>query len=767
MKVLAVAALLALLPLDVTEAGAADAAAVKGVETGDLDRSVDPCDDFFAYANGTWRAQNPIPPSMVRWSRRWAAGETTKDQLKVILDEVSAKTDWPKGSVEQLIGDFYGACMDEKRVEELGLEPLRPTLAEIDAISSLDEVQKLVRDFHAIGIRVPFGLVAASDNHNPNRVIADLYASGLGLPDRDYYLKEEPRFREARQKYRAHVARVLELGGASRADALRGASAVFALEKQLAKASLDNVALRDPKATDHKTTFVALTNLTPMFDWAAYFAAAKLPRAALNVQQPDFMKALDRALAEISLADWKSYLRWHLLRSAAPSLSTAFVQENFAFYENYLGGTAEMKPRWKRCAESTDELLGEALGHKYVERHFPPQAKARMQELVKNLLLAMGDTIRGLEWMSPATKSKALAKLATFNPKIGYPDKWKDYSQVPVGRAAYWQDVVAGRRFGVADDRAQIGKPVDRGRWGMTPPTSNAYYNPLLNEIVFPAGILQPPAFDVNAADAVNYGAIGVVIGHEISHGFDDQGAQYDAQGRLANWWTAEDLKKFQARGQCVVDEFEGYFVEPGIHHNGRLVLGEAIGDLAGAKIAHRAFRIAQRTRPAPTLDGFTPDQQFFIAWGQFRGDEIRPETQRLMVQGDPHPIGRYRVIGPLSNLPGVPEGLRVRRRQADGAPGREALRGLVGDPHRGRPGTAVQPAHPGPASSRRNRRCSHCACSADVVCRLAPRPRRRAVAVRLPRLGAFHAPAWPRMRARSCRRAPPGLACNGAACSS
>jgi endothelin-converting enzyme/putative endopeptidase len=312
-----------------------------------------------------------------------------------------------------------------------------------------------------------------------------------------------------------------------------------------------------------------------------------------------------------------------------------------------------MKPRWKRCAESTDSLLGEALGRKYTEKYFPPAAKARMQELVKNLLLAMGDTIRGLAWMGDETKAKALEKLRTFNPKIGYPDKWKDYSTVPIRRDAHWANVAAGRRFSVDDDRAQIGKPVDRGRWGMTPPTSNAYYNALLNEIVFPAGILQPPAFSMEVTDAVNYGAIGVVIGHEISHGFDDQGAQFDAQGRLQNWWTAADLSKFQERVQCVVDQFEGYFIEPGIHHNGKLVLGESIGDLAGARIAYLAFKKSLAGKPnPPAIDGFSPEQQFFVAWGQFRGDAIRPETQRLMVQSDSHPIGKYRVIGPLSNLP-------------------------------------------------------------------------------------------------------------------
>ncbi|HEY5811014.1 MAG TPA: M13 family metallopeptidase, partial [Povalibacter sp.] len=338
---------------------------------------------------------------------------------------------------------------------------------------------------------------------------------------------------------------------------------------------------------------------------------------------------------------------------AAPSLSADFVQESFNFNNAYLGGAREMKPRWKRCVEQTDSLLGEALGKKYVEQYFPPEAKARMQELVKNLQLAMGEIVQGLGWMGPDTRKRALEKLATFNPKIGYPDTWKDYSKVPISRDAFWESSLAARQFGVKDDLSTINKPVDRGRWGMTPPTSDAYYNPTLNEIVFPAGILQPPAFSMDVTDAVNYGAIGVVIGHEISHGFDDQGAQFDAQGRLKNWWTPEDLKQFQARGQCVVNQFDNYFVEPGLHHNGKLVLGESIGDLAGAKIAYRAFQISLRGKPpAPTIDGLTPEQQFFIAWGQFRGDAVRPAFARTMVQGDPHPIGKYRVIGPVSNLP-------------------------------------------------------------------------------------------------------------------
>ncbi|HYG98066.1 MAG TPA: M13 family metallopeptidase [Terriglobales bacterium] len=625
---------------------------MRGVELGDINRNANPCSDFYEYANGAWRAQNPIPASMPRWSRRWQAGERNKEQLKAILDEVSLKKDWPQGSVEQQISDYYASCMDEARANQLGATPIKSLLAEVDGMKSSTDVQRMIARFHDLAIPVPFGLTSSSDNHNPNDVIAYVYASGIGLPDRDYYLKPDERFKDAREKYRIHVAKMFSLTGYSDAQAKAAADTVFGIETKLAEASLDNVALRDPKATDNKMSFAELRKLAPAFDWTGYFKASGLPEADLNVTEPKFMQEVNRQLAATPIADWKTYLKWHLLRSAAGSLSDAFVTENFNFYGAYLSGAKEIKPRWKRCVESTDASLGEALGQKYVERYFPPAAKARMQDMVKNLRLAMQETIEGLDWMGPDTKKKALEKLSTFNPKIGYPDKWKDYSNVKINRDSYWANVVAGRRFNVDDDRAQIGKPVDRGRWVMTPPTSDAYYNPLLNEIVFPAGILQSPAFSMDAIDAVNYGAIGVVIGHEISHGFDDQGAQFDAQGRLKNWWTDADLKKFQDRGQCVVQQFENYYIEPGIHHNGKLVLGEAIGDLAGVKLAYRAFQISQKGKPAQNVDGFTPDQQFFIAWGQFRGDAIRPETQRMMVQGDPHPIAKYRVIGPLENTP-------------------------------------------------------------------------------------------------------------------
>ncbi len=625
----------------------------RGIWAADLNRTVAPCDDFYEFANGAWRAANPIPAAMPRWSRRWAAGESTKDRLRQILDATAKETNQPKGSADQLIGDFYGACMNEAEANRLGAKPLESLLAQIDAMTSRDDVQRTIATFHDIAIPVPFAVFGGSDNNNPTDVIAQILASGLGMPDRDYYVKPEPRFVEARQKYLAHVAKMFTLAGYNGPRAQAAAEAVVRIEKQLAEASLDNVARRDPKATDHKTRFADLQTLTPAFDWTAYFRHFDLPTDDVNVEEPKFLEAVNRQLTAASVEDWKIYFTWHLLDSAAPSLSNAFVEEDFAFNGAFLGGATQLKPRAIRCVEATDNLLGEALGQKYVERYFPPEAKARVQDMVRNLLAAMGETIAGLDWMSDETRRRALEKLATFNPKIGYPDRWKDYRSVSIARASYWDDVVAARKFGVLDNLTTIGKPVDRGRWGMTPPTSDAYYNPQLNEIVFPAGILQPPAFSMDANDAVNYGAIGVVIGHEISHGFDDQGAQFDAQGRLRNWWAPDDLTRFHDRATCVVKQFDGYFVEPGIHHNGKLVLGESIGDLAGARIAYRAFQLSQRGKtPLPTIDGFTPDQQFFISWGQFRGDAIRPEFARTMVQNDPHPIGKFRVVGPLSNLP-------------------------------------------------------------------------------------------------------------------
>jgi endothelin-converting enzyme/putative endopeptidase len=624
-----------------------------GILPGDINTKGAACTDFFDYANGAWRAQNPIPDYMDRWSRRWQSGEVNKEHVRDILNEVSAKSDWAKGSAQQLSGDYYAACMDEAAVDAAGIKPIQADIARIRGITDRAGIAKEIVALSALGISAPVPVYGQQDLHDPTMVVANVDAGGLGLPDRDYYLKTEDRFVDARAKYLEHMQKMFALAGDSPAAAKAKADSILAFEKRLAEASLDNVALRDPKQQDHKMSFAELQKSTPSFDWGAYFDAAGIPRTDLNVPQPAFLARFEEMLSKGSVADWRNYLEWKLYDNAAEHLSKPIVEQNFAFYGKYLSGATTMKPRAIRCASEVDGGLGDALGKAYVDKYFPPEAKARMEDMVGNIQWAMKDTIEGLQWMSPETKTKALEKLSTFNRKIGYPDKWKDYKGVEVSRGAYFANATSARRWNVADNRSEIGKPVDRSRWGMTPPTSNAYYNPSLNEIVFPAGILQPPAFDVTATDAVNYGAIGVVIGHEISHGFDDQGAQFDAQGRLANWWTDADNKQFTERGMCVVNQFEGYFIEPGVHHNGKLVLGESIGDLGGAKLAFKAYQHSREGKgPEPTIDGFTPEQQFFISWGQWRGDETRMETQRTMVQGDPHPVAKYRVNGPLSNLP-------------------------------------------------------------------------------------------------------------------
>jgi putative endopeptidase len=633
-----------------------------GILPGDINRKGDACTDFYDYANGSWRAHNAIPDYMDRWSRRWQSGEVNKEHVRDILNEVSARKDWPTGSAEQLSGDFYAACMNEAAVDAAGITPVQPMLDAVRAISDRAGVARQIAALSKMGVNAPVPVYGTQDLHDPTMVVANVDAGGLGLPDRDYYLKTEPRFVEARAKYLEHMQIMFALAGVEPAAAKDKAQRIFDFEKRLAEASLDNVALRDPKQQDHKMSFAELQKLTPSFDWGAHFDAIGVAHADLNVNQPAFLQRFEEMYASTPVATWRDYLEWKVLDNAADRLSKPFVEQNFAFYGTYLSGATTMKPRAIRCAQATDGQLGEALGKAYVEKYFPPEAKARMEDMVKYIQLAMKDTIEGLGWMSPETKQKALEKLGSFDRKIGYPDKWKDYKGVVVARDSWWNSAESATRWNVEDNRREIGKPVDRAKWGMTPPTSNAYYNPSLNEIVFPAGILQPPAFDVNATDAVNYGAIGVVIGHEISHGFDDQGAQFDGKGRLANWWTDADNKKFAQRGMCVVNQFEGYFIEPKVHHNGKLVLGESIGDLGGAKLAFLAYQKSRMDKGAePTIDGFTPEQQFFISWGQWRGDEIRLETQRTMVQGDPHPIAKYRVNGPLSNLPAFQQAFQCK----------------------------------------------------------------------------------------------------------
>lgn len=638
--------------LATTVAVASAQTAQRSIEVGDLKTAVSPCDNFYEFANGTWRAQNPIPASMDRWSRRWKAGEENKDRLKLVLDDLSAQVNAAKGSPAQVAGDFYAACKNVAAIDAEGIKPLEPWLSAIDGIQNTRGVQAEMNSLAHFGIAVPFRLAASPNLHSPNDVIADIDAEGLGLPDRDYYVKTEKRFVDARAGYLTYVAKILQLSGLNKEAADAGAKTILDFETQLAKSQLDNVELRDPHATDHIGTLAELKSAAPHFDWNAYFTSAAVTPGPINLEQPKFMAEFDKELASAPLATWKLYLRWTVVNAMAPALSEPFVQAHFDFYQKQLAGVTEMKPREVRCAVQVDTLLGEASGQEYVKRYFPPVAKQRAVEMVTNIKAAMRETLEGLTWMAPETKTKALEKLSTLQVKVGYPDKWLDYASVHIQRSNYFADVLAAQQFDVMDDHRQINKPVDRNRFSMTAPTSDASYNPLLQELTFPAGILQPPAFSADYVDAVNYGAIGVVIGHEISHGFDDQGAQFDAQGRLNDWWTPADLEKFHAKTGCVARQFDGFTLDDSdIHINGKLVLGESIADLAGLKISYLAFKKTPQGKSDVKINGFTPDQQFFIAWGQFRGDQMRPEAQKLMVQGDPHPLAKYRVLGPMSNF--------------------------------------------------------------------------------------------------------------------
>jgi len=596
----------------------------------EVDRTVDPCTDFDAFANGPWRAANPIPDQLSRWGRRAAARETNRRQVQDLLQELARREDWPRGSIERLLADHYASCMDEARIDALGLTPLAPLLDGIDAIRSGADLQRNIRRLHAVAVSVGFGVVGAMDSHEPERFIPDVVPGSLGLSSAV----------QAPEQYQARVQHVLALAGSSDSGARESAIAILGLEKRLADVSLDAKASADPAATDHPMTFTQLEQLAPGVDWKAYFDEAGLPHVDLNVEQPKLLQRLDVELRETPLSVWKAYLRWRLLDSASPFLSRSFA------------GPTETTSRGRRCVESTESLFGDALGRKYVERHFPPAAKAKAQEIVRALLTVLKQDVAGLQWMRLETRKTALEKLEGFDAQVGYPERWMDYAGVKVHRDTFWANVVAGRRFNVAANRKRIGKPTERDLWQLPPSSPEAYIDLQLNQMVLPAGFLRPPAFGIDQGDAQNYGAIGTSIAHDLTHGIDVGGSELDLHGRPRPWWTPTDRQEFERRGRCVSDQFEGYFIEPGLHHRGNLVLSEAIGDLAGVRLAFVAFRKALEKRPVPVHDGLTPEQRFFVAFGQLRGDAVRLEAQRQMLATDPHPVPKYRVIGTVSNLP-------------------------------------------------------------------------------------------------------------------
>jgi putative endopeptidase len=627
--------------------------AVHGIDPADMDPTAKPCEDFYKYADGGWLKRNPIPPEYPSWNTFNELAERNREALHKILERLAREKN-PAGSEEQKLGDFYASCMDEAAVETAGAKPLEPELARVEKINSLADLEAEVARLQSRGVNAFFGFGSQQDRKNSSEVIAGAVQGGLGLPDRDYYTKTDEKSKTLRDQYLAHVRKMLELLGDAPEKAAAGAQTVLAIETSLAQVSMTRVERRDPDATYHRMSPDQLKALTPNFSWIAYFRDVEAPAInAVNVGQPRFFEALSGELAARPLSDWKTYLRWHLVHAAALSLSSKFVQENFDFFSKTLQGTVEIQPRWKRCVQATDGSLGFALGKIYVREHFPPAAKENADRMVKNLIAALRDDLQTLPWMGAETKKAALTKLNAFTPKIGYPDAWRDYSPYAVEKGSYAINVMNGQLYETRRDLAKIGKPVDRTEWGMTPPTVNAYYNPPKNEIVFPAGILQPPFFDAKADDAVNYGGIGSVIGHEMTHGFDDQGRKFDAQGNLKNWWTPEDLKNFEERSKCVEKQFDGYVVQADLHENGKLVLGESIADLGGLTIAYKAYEKSLEGKPRPAaIDGLGPEQRLFLSWARIWASNDRPEFERMMVTVNPHPLGRFRAVGPPANIP-------------------------------------------------------------------------------------------------------------------
>jgi putative endopeptidase len=619
-----------------------------------MDTNTAACTDFYQYANGGWLKANPIPAAFPAWGIANVLNEKNRDVLHDILEATARNVGSRKSPNEQKVSDYYATCMDEAKIEAEGLKPLQAELDTIAKISDQGALQKEIAHLHSMAINALFNSGATQDFKNSAEVTAGIFQGGLGLPDRDYYTKTDEKSKGTRDEYVKHVAKMFELMGDDAARAASEAQAVLALETKLAEASKTRVELRDNEKQYHRMAMPQIKDVAPTFDWLVYFQRIGLAaKADVNVAQPDFFKAMDAQLTATPISDWQTYLRWKLIDTVAAGLSSNFVDEDFRFKGTVLSGAKENLSRWKRCVSSTDRALGEALGEVYVQKAFPPAAKARALAMVRNLEAALKSDINTLSWMGEATRKQAVIKLDAFLNKIGYPDKWRDYSTLTIDRTSFVANRLRVGQFSERRDLAKISKPVDRMEWLMSPPTVNAYYNPQINEIVFPAGILQPPFFDAEADDALNYGAMGAVIGHEMTHGFDDQGAKFDSTGNLANWWSDADLKAFQERAQCVINQFNGFEVQPGLHENGKLVVGESIADLGGVVVAYAAFQKSMEGKPRPSnIDGFTPEQRFFLAFARVWAGSVRPETERLLVNIDPHPLGRFRATAPLSNIP-------------------------------------------------------------------------------------------------------------------
>jgi putative endopeptidase len=621
-----------------------------GIKPDYMDTTANPGVDFNQYANGGWIARTEIPPEYPRWGAFLMLAESTLVRCHDLLKAAAARTDAPAGSVEQMVGDFFHAAMDEAKIEADGVTPLEAEFKRIAAIRSRRSLADALAQLHLYGINALFSFGSGTDFDNSSQVIAHAVQGGLGLPDRDYYLEADNA--ELRDKYVAHVQRMFELLGERKHDARRHAQAVLSFETALAAASMSKVERRDPDNLRNKMTVDQFADLFAGFPVRRYFEKLGAPAFdTLNVMQPNFFRGAS-ALLDTPLWKIKAYLRWNLIRAASSYLSSAFVTENFEFYGKTLTGSKEQKPRWKRAIGMVNGSLGEALGQLYVAKHFPPEAKARMLELVANIKEALAEAINAADWMSDETRRNALIKLGTFEAMIGYPDKWTDYSGLTIDRKSLIGNELRTSEFENRHDLQKIGKPVDRTEWGMAPQTVNAYYSPQKNQIVFPAAILQPPFFDAEADDAANYGGIGVVIGHEITHGFDDKGCKYDEVGNVRNWWTAEDHARFSARVQIIIEQFNGFTVSGGKSVNGKLVAGEASSDLGGVRLGIRALKKVLEQTGRRTINGFTDEQRFFLAFAQLWAGKATPEYEQMQVATDPHPPGKYRVNGTLAHVP-------------------------------------------------------------------------------------------------------------------
>jgi len=616
-----------------------------------FDTSCKPCDDFWRYATGAWLDKNPVPADRARWGKFDELSEANLERLKTILDGAAA--DKTASGDRRRVGDFYSSCMDTAAIDAAGTKPVQPLLTRIAAIKTRQDLVGTLVSLELQDGLAPTRVTNVSDPENADQVIAGIAVGGLSLPDRDYYFRDDARSKMIRDEFVQHVQRLLQLLGDSQETAAAAAKMVMEFETAFAKVTLTNVARRDPYNRVHKMDFASMEALAPAYDWKGAFQLLRVPTTvAVNVSEPEFLKEFNRQVQNVPVETWKTWLRWRVIDDRADYLGKPFYDEWFHFERTVLSGVTVQQARWKVCVSSTDATLGEALGRLYVDKHFPPEAQRRMQELVANMRAALGEELQSAEWLAQETRVNAMRKLATFDPRIGYPVKWHDYSGVQVTRGNY----LADKESAIVDERrlnaAKIGKKLDRTEWSMTPPTVNAYYTSTRNSITFPAGILQPPFFDMDADDAVNYGAIGVVIGHEMGHGFDDQGSKYDADGNLKNWWTDQDRAQFEKRAACIVNQFDSIDVGEGQHHTGKLVTGEAMGDLGGATLAYKAYHKSLHGKEAPVIDGLTGDQRFFLAYARVWAANQRPEAMRRQLATDPHPLAKYRTNATLQNMP-------------------------------------------------------------------------------------------------------------------